>query len=50
MMQNSNDDITMEILENQIAVETLDHSVINAIQEIRYSKKKHPDETSIFEI
>ena len=49
MTQNSNDDITMETLENQITVETLDHLIMNAIKEIRYSKKKRPDETSIFE-
>ena len=49
MKQNSNDDITMETLENQITLETLDHLIINAIKEIRYSKKKRPDENSIFE-
>ena len=49
MMQNPNDDITMEKLENQITLETLDHLIINAIKEIRYSKKKRPDENSIFE-
>ena len=43
------DDITMETLENQITLETLDHLIINAIKEIRYSKKKRPDENSIFE-
>ena len=48
MTQNSNDDITMET-ENQITLETLDHLIINAIKEIRYSKRKHPDENSIFE-
>ena len=36
MMQNSNVDITMETLENQITL--LDHLIINAIKEIRYSK------------
>ena len=39
MTQNSNGDITMEILENEITLETLDHLIINAIKEIRYSKK-----------
>ena len=29
----------METLENQITPETLDHLIINAIKEIRYSKK-----------
>ena len=32
MMQNSNVDITMETLENQITFETLDHLIINAIE------------------
>ena len=49
MTQNPNDDITMETLENQITLETLDHLIINAIKEIRYSKKKRPDENSISE-
>ena len=49
MTQNPNDDITMETLENQITLETLDHLIINAVKEIRYSKKKRPDENSIFE-
>ena len=49
MTQNPNDDITMEKLENQITLETLDHLIISAIKEIRYSKKKRPDENSIFE-
>ena len=49
MRQNSNDNITMETLEKQIALETLDPSIINAIKEIRYSKKKRLDENSIFE-
>ena len=49
MTQNPNDNITMETLENQITLETLDHLIINAIKEIRYSKKKRPDENSIFE-
>ena len=49
MTQNSNDDMTMGTLENQITLETLDHLIINAIKEIRYSKKKRPDENSIFE-
>ena len=35
MMQNPNDDITMETLENQITLETLDNFIINAIKEIR---------------
>ena len=35
MMQNPNDDITMETLENQITLETLDNLIINAIKEIR---------------
>ena len=48
MMQKSNDDITMETLQNQITLKTLDHLIINAIKEIRYSKKKRPDEKSIF--
>ena len=46
---NSNDDITMETLENQITLETLDHLIINATKEIYYSKKKRPDENSISE-
>ena len=49
MTQNPNDDITMETLENQITLETLDHLIINAIKDIRYSKKKRPDKNSIFE-
>ena len=48
MTQNSNDDMTMET-ENQITLETLDHMIMHAIKEIRYSKKKRPDENSIFE-
>ena len=43
------DDITMETLENQITLETLDHLIINAIKEIRYCKKKRPEENSSFE-
>ena len=43
MMPNSNNDGTMETLENQIILETLDHLIINTITEIRYSKKKRPD-------
>ena len=39
----------METLENQITLEILDHLIINAINEMRYIKKKCPDETSIFE-
>ena len=39
MTQNSNGDITIEILENQITLEALDHLIINAIKEICYSKK-----------
>ena len=39
----------METLENQITLETLEHFIINAIKEIRYSKRKCPDENSIFE-
>ena len=39
----------MEILENQITLETLDPLIISAIKEICYSKKKRPDENSIFE-
>ena len=35
MMQNPNDDITMETLENQITLETLDNLIIKAIKEIR---------------
>ena len=46
---NSNNDITMETLENQITLKTLYHLIINAIKEIRYSKKKRPNENSIFE-
>ena len=49
MRQNPNDDKTMEKLENQITLETLDHLIINAIKEICYCKKKSPDENSIFE-
>ena len=49
MTQIANDDITMETLENQITLETLDHLIINATKEIDYSKKKRPDENSIFE-
>ena len=49
MTQNSNDDMTMGTLENQITLETLDHLIINAIKEIPYDKKKRPDENSIFE-
>ena len=57
MTQNPNDDITMETLENQITIETLDHLIINATvrynkiqyNKISYSKKKRPDENSIFE-
>ena len=43
MKQNSNDDKTMETLENQVILETLDHLIKNAIKEIRYSEKKRPD-------
>ena len=43
MTPNLNNDITMETLENQIILETLDHLITNAITEIRYSKKKRPD-------
>ena len=39
MTQNSNDDITMETLENQMTLETINHLTINAIKEIRYSAK-----------
>ena len=39
MTQNSNDDITMETLEIQITLKTLDHLIINPIKEIGYSKK-----------
>ena len=39
----------METLENQMTLETLDHLIVNAVKEIRYSKKKRPDENSIFE-
>ena len=43
MTKNSNDDITMKTLENQITLETLGHLIIiNAIKEIPYSKKKTP--------
>ena len=49
MMQNPNDDITIETLENQPTLETLEHLIIDAIKEIRDSKKKRPDENSIFE-
>ena len=49
MMQNPNDDITIETLENQPTLETLEHLIINANKEIRDSKKKRPDENSIFE-
>ena len=44
MAQNPNDDITIETLENQIAIEALDQLIINAIKEICCSKKKRPDE------
>ena len=49
MTQDLNDDITMETLENQTTLETLDHLLINAIKQIRCSNKKRPDENSIFE-
>ena len=49
MTQNPNDDMTMEPLENQITLEIQDHLMINAIKEIRYSKRKRQDENSIFE-
>ena len=49
MTHNPNDDITMETLENQITLETLDHLIINAAKEIRCSRKKQPDENFIFE-
>ena len=49
MVQNPNDDTTMETLENQITLEALDHLIINAIKEICCSKKKQSDESSIFE-
>ena len=39
----------METVENQITLETLDHLITNAIKGMRYSKKKRPDENSIFE-
>ena len=39
----------MGTLENQITLEALDHLIINAIKEIRYSKKKRQDENFIFE-
>ena len=39
----------METLDSQITLETLDHLIINAIKDIRYSKKKRPDKNSIFE-
>ena len=39
----------METLENQITLETLDHLIIHANKDIRYSKKKRPDKNSIFE-
>ena len=46
MMLNSNY-VTMET-ENQIALETLANLIINPIREICYSKKKPPNESSIF--
>ena len=49
MTQNSNDDLTMETLENQITLETLDYLIINAIKEICCSKRKRPNENSILE-
>ena len=49
MTQNPKDDTTMETLENQITLERRDHLIINAIKENYYSKKKCPDENSIFE-
>ena len=39
----------METLENQITLEILDHLIINAIKDKRYSKNKCPDENSILE-
>ena len=39
----------MTTMENQITLETLDHLIINAIKELRYSKKKRPEQNSIFE-
>ena len=47
MKQNSNDEITLETLENQITLETLDHLIINTIKEMGYSKKKCLNKNSI---
>ena len=49
MTQNPNDDITIETLENQITLDTLEYLIIIAIKKLRYSKKKRPDENCIFE-
>ena len=49
MTLNSNDDITIETLENQINLKTPEHFIINTMKEIRYSKNKRLDENSIFE-
>ena len=49
MTLNSNDDITIETLENQINLKTPEHFIINAMKEIRYSKNKQLDENFIFE-
>ena len=35
MTQNSNDEITMETLENQITLETLDHLITNEYNNIK---------------
>lgn len=49
MTLNSNDDLAMETLENKITLEAIDNLIINALKEIRNSKKKHPGENSFFE-
>ena len=49
MTLNSNDDITIETLENLINLKTLYHFIINAMKEIPYSKNKRLDENLIFE-
>ena len=52
MTQNPNDDITMETLENQITLETLDHLIINAIKatEHEYIFSKYSRNLNVSEI
>ena len=49
---NPNDDITMETLENQITLETLDHLIINAIKamEHEYIFSKYSPNLNVSEI